>query len=1361
MLLRSFLRSVMGRSLGRGNRANPPQGRCNRSAGLRPRIEVLEDRLAPSGVSISVADATINELGSAGDFVTPGSGGLKNLRDLALGPDGNLYVSSRDTNNVIRYSAATGQLIGTFVAANSGGLINPYSLTFGPDGNLYVCSSGTDAVYRYNGVTGAFINAFVPTGSGGLDDPGGILFGQDGNLYVRSAQTDSVLRFQGPAGPLPGSPLPAPGQSGATFVPTGSGGLDEPQDMEFGPDGNLYVTSGGSGQAVLKFSSSTGAYLSTLNTGLSLHPRGLIFDQEGRLYLADIDDGSIHRYDASGNYLDDPVSGIGKNVLGPVDIIFDAQGALLISSSNTNSVKRYSSGVVVSLSAASPTPVTVDYATVDGSATNGDYSAQTGTVTFAPGQTSRRILLGTRDDVAVEATESFTVQLSNAMSGTTIADSSAVVNIVDDDAARQMTIADTSAAEGNHVAHYRGAFVSIQAGLNFNDLTFGPDGNIYASPGPFNNGINRYDGTTGAFIDEFVPAAPYMFYPRDIVFRAGYMYVGSAGTNEVLRFDATTGAFVDTFVTAGSGGITSTDGLHFGPDANGDSIPELYVTGGSNLVRFNGATGQPLGPIFNTSGSGALSAASGLTEGPGGVIYVASAGTNQVQKYNAVTGAYLGAVSHPFMSSPKGVRFGPDGLMYVTGGTRIQRFTASGIYVDDYVPAGSGGMVDGFRIEFGPEGDLYATSLRNEVGCNQILRFGTESEALFTVSISTPSSVPLTVDYATLNGSAIAGSDYTATSGTLTFGPGVTTQTIRVPILADSNIESIETFTVNLANATGSIITDSSGVGAIQDASKFYVVNDAASDRTFEYGGTGITIENYALNSGNTAPRGAASNAAGDRVWVVDANKTVYIYNPSGALLGSWAAGSLASNAQVEGVATNGTDIWLVDARQDKVFKYTGAASRLSGSQNAASSFNLSSSNSNAKGLVTDGTSIWVVDDSGADKVFKYTLAGGSLGNWTIGSANASPTGITLDPTAPGHLWIVDSGADRVYQYDGAVSRISGSQSPSTSFALAAGNTNPQDIADPVGFSISVTDTTTTLQANGTNPAAPAQTLAFTATVSGGGPANGDIVELHDATYDDALAATGVLDNGSVTLTVPANALAAGTHNLVAVYAGNASNAPSVSDPIAQIIDARPQIVSVTPNGNIPSLAGPQRSRVASLVVAFNRAVELDADAITLALHTNDVVVNGVPQPSGFGSLPTNLVLKTTDNLTWTVAFAGNTDDGQDGFNSLKDGVYDFNIDAAKVHPFGDPATSMAANSTTVIHRLFGDTGAAATPSGGTPGTDFQAVVNTGNNLAFRTAFNNPAKYAAFLDFNGDGVINFADNLQFRSRFNKALTWRA
>jgi hypothetical protein len=230
---------------------------------------------------------------------------------------------------------------------------------------------------------------------------------------------------------------------------------------------------------------------------------------------------------------------------------------------------------------------------------------------------------------------------------------------------------------------------------------------------------------------------------------------------------------------------------------------------------------------------------------------------------------------------------------------------------------------------------------------------------------------------------------------------------------------------------------------------KFYVVDDASTNRTYEYGATGAAVENYTLGSGNTTPRGAASTAAGDKVWVVDANRKVYVYNASGGLLGSWTAGTLASNATVEGIATNGVDVWIVDANSDKVFKYTGAASRTSGSQNAASSFNLNSSNTSPKDIVTDGTYVWVVNDSSTNKVFKYAVAGSLVGSWTISGANTTPTGITIDPANVSDIWIADSGTDRVYQYTGAASRTSSSQGASSTFALAAGNSNPQGLADP------------------------------------------------------------------------------------------------------------------------------------------------------------------------------------------------------------------------------------------------------------------------------------------------------------------------
>ncbi len=90
--------------------------------------------------------------------------------------------------------------------------------------------------------------------------------------------------------------------------------------------------------------------------------------------------------------------------------------------------------------------------------------------------------------------------------------------------------------------------------------------------------------------------------------------------------------------------------------------------------------------------------------------------------------------------------------------------------------------------------------------------------ANFTVSLFPPASNIVTVDYATHDGTATAGQDYTAVSGTLTFAPGETAQTIEVLIFNDAIVEENEAFTVRLDNAVGAIITDAEGVGTIIDA---------------------------------------------------------------------------------------------------------------------------------------------------------------------------------------------------------------------------------------------------------------------------------------------------------------------------------------------------------------------------------------------------------------------------------------------------------------------------------------------------------------------------------------------------------------
>lgn len=242
---------------------------------------------------------------------------------------------------------------------------------------------------------------------------------------------------------------------------------------------------------------------------------------------------------------------------------------------------------------------------------------------------------------------------------------------------------------------------------------------------------------------------------------------------------------------------------------------------------------------------------------------------------------------------------------------------------------------------------------------------------------------------------------------------------------------------------------------------KFYVVDDASTDRTYEYQADGIATDGYQLAPGNTQPRGAASTALGAEVWVVDANKKVYVYNNSGTVQDTgWSAGGLQSSsiAGLQGITTNGVDVWLVEDtfssnKNDKIYRYNGAASRNSGSQNVSSSFSLNSANRNPTDLVTDGTSIWVLNNtSTTDSVFKYTLGGTLLGSWTITGGGGNPTGITLDPSpnATMDMWIVDNSSDSVYRLPGARNTVASSIAASDPFALATfNNTNPQGIADP------------------------------------------------------------------------------------------------------------------------------------------------------------------------------------------------------------------------------------------------------------------------------------------------------------------------
>ncbi len=109
----------------------------------------------------------------------------------------------------------------------------------------------------------------------------------------------------------------------------------------------------------------------------------------------------------------------------------------------------------------------------------------------------------------------------------------------------------------------------------------------------------------------------------------------------------------------------------------------------------------------------------------------------------------------------------------------------------------------------GPVGVSVADA-RVEEGAGAVLAFA--------VTLSRAATSALTVDYATSDGSARAGEDYTAASGTLSFQAGDSSGTIEVAVLDDAHDEGEETLTLTLSNASGAVVTDGEATGTIENA---------------------------------------------------------------------------------------------------------------------------------------------------------------------------------------------------------------------------------------------------------------------------------------------------------------------------------------------------------------------------------------------------------------------------------------------------------------------------------------------------------------------------------------------------------------
>ena len=101
------------------------------------------------------------------------------------------------------------------------------------------------------------------------------------------------------------------------------------------------------------------------------------------------------------------------------------------------------------------------------------------------------------------------------------------------------------------------------------------------------------------------------------------------------------------------------------------------------------------------------------------------------------------------------------------------------------------------------------------------VREGPGAVLAFVVTLDRARDAAVTVDYATVPGTgagaATENSDYTGTSGTLTFAADETEQTVSVPVLADDHDEGSETLTLKLSNPVGARIADDEATGTIQN----------------------------------------------------------------------------------------------------------------------------------------------------------------------------------------------------------------------------------------------------------------------------------------------------------------------------------------------------------------------------------------------------------------------------------------------------------------------------------------------------------------------------------------------------------------
>ncbi|RVT83144.1 Calx-beta domain-containing protein, partial [Inhella crocodyli] len=386
--------------------------------------------------------------------------------------------------------------------------------------------------------------------------------------------------------------------------------------------------------------------------------------------------------------------------------------------------------------------------------TNGvTYNPATGTVTVPPGVTSFSVVVPTTPDTTDEPNETLPLSIGGV---------SADGTIVDDDAAPTVaSVSSPSATEGSALV-YAVNLTNASSVATTHAFTLGggsADAGDFGTP-TFSNGVT-YNPATGTVT---VPAG-------------------------VTSFSVTVPTTPDTTdepnetLPLSVGGVSGT-----GTILDDDDAPTV-----SAISSPTAAEGATLVYTVSLSGSSSVATTHAFSLGGG----TASAGdfgtptfTNGVT-YNAATGT---------ITVPPGV---------TSFAVNVPSTQDSADEANETVPLSIGGVnATGTIVD---DDDAPALSV-NDVTVNEAA--GTVT---FTVSLSSATGQTVTVNYGTANGTATAGSDYSARSGTLTFAPGTTTQTVTVALTDDNLAEGSETFRLVLTSPTNATIAQGTGTATVLD----------------------------------------------------------------------------------------------------------------------------------------------------------------------------------------------------------------------------------------------------------------------------------------------------------------------------------------------------------------------------------------------------------------------------------------------------------------------------------------------------------------------------------------------------------------